>query len=102
MSVVVVTGMNRSGTSMLARMIYHLGVPLGERLYGATVNNPRGHYEDQDFMEFHMALLERCCGHNWLVDRAASFTEADREQAKALVAKARPRAADQPEVADQR
>ena len=71
---------------MLAQMVDHLGVALGERLYGATVNNKHGHYEDQDFMEFHMQLLEGCCGHNWLVDHAPPFGEVDVKQAQAIIA----------------
>ena len=59
MTTVVVTGMHRSGTSMLAQMVDHLGVAMGERLYGATVNNLHGHYERPGFYGIPHAIAGR-------------------------------------------
>ena len=55
--VFVVVGMHRSGTSMTASMLKQAGVDMGERLIGAEEANPRGHFEDLDFVRFHEAAL---------------------------------------------
>lgn len=54
----VITGMHRSGTSLLASLFASAGVSLGTRLIGASRGNDRGHYEDLDFYDFHAAALE--------------------------------------------
>lgn len=54
---VVVTGMHRSGTSLLASMLARSGVNLGPRLLGATDANPRGHFEDLDLLAWHDHVL---------------------------------------------
>ncbi|ABN70622.1 hypothetical protein Smar_1536 [Staphylothermus marinus F1] len=43
---VVVLGMHRSDTSMIAGILNILGVYMGERLLGASWSNPLGHFED--------------------------------------------------------
>jgi hypothetical protein len=56
-NVVIVTGMDRSGTSWVASAMQASGVFMGERLYGAGRGNPFGHFEDEDFLQFHVDLL---------------------------------------------
>ena len=53
----VLTGMHRSGTSLLASIMQHAGVAIGDRLLGATATNERGHFEDLDFLDWHEAVL---------------------------------------------
>ncbi|MEX0670594.1 MAG: sulfotransferase [Pirellulales bacterium] len=55
---VIITGMHRSGTSLLASLFAGAGVSLGTRLIVASRGNERGHYEDRDFYEFHARVLE--------------------------------------------
>ncbi|MCE9630566.1 MAG: sulfotransferase [Planctomycetia bacterium] len=55
---VIITGMHRSGTSLLASLFASAGVSLGTRLIGASRGNDRGHYEDLDFYEFHARALD--------------------------------------------
>lgn len=57
-SALVVSGMHRSGTSLLASLVGGAGVSLGTRLMGASRGNERGHFEDLDFYEFHARALE--------------------------------------------
>ena len=45
----VVTGMHRSGTSMVAAYLQQAGVSIGRNLIGPAPGNPRGHFEDRDF-----------------------------------------------------
>lgn len=54
----VITGMHRSGTSLLASLFAGAGVNVGSRLMGASRGNDRGHWEDLDFYEFHARVLE--------------------------------------------
>jgi hypothetical protein len=58
---VVVTGMHRSGTSLVASLLAELGVDVGRELVPADRRNPRGYFEDVDFLEFQRSLLEECC-----------------------------------------
>ena len=54
----VITGMHRSGTSLVASLFAGAGVNVGTRLIGASRGNDRGHWEDLDFYEFHARVLE--------------------------------------------
>jgi len=45
----VITGMHRSGTSLVASLFAGAGVNVGTRLIGASRGNDRGHWEDLDF-----------------------------------------------------
>ena len=55
--VLAIAGMHRSGTSMLAGLLSAAGLPLGERLLGASGSNPHGHHEDTDFVALHDRAL---------------------------------------------
>jgi predicted O-methyltransferase YrrM len=55
--VLVITGMHRSGTSLVSSLIQAAGVHVGENLISANVANPRGYFEDVDFYEFHERAL---------------------------------------------
>ena len=54
----VITGMHRSGTSLVASLFAGAGVHVGTRLIGASRGNDRGHWEDLDFYELHARALE--------------------------------------------
>lgn len=49
--------MHRSGTSLAASLLADAGLDVGERLLGAHASNPRGHFEDEDFLEFDRRVL---------------------------------------------
>jgi len=53
----VLTGMHRSGTSLVARLFIEAGVDLGRELLGTGEHNLAGHFEDQDFLSFHEHVL---------------------------------------------
>lgn len=55
--VLVIGGMHRSGTSLLASLFDGAGVSVGARLLGAGNGNDVGHFEDLDFYEFHQRVL---------------------------------------------
>lgn len=54
---IVVAGMHRSGTSLIASILKSCGINMGERLLDKANGNERGHFEDLDFVDFHKAAL---------------------------------------------
>lgn len=57
-SPIVVAGMHRSGTSLVASILSALGVDMGERLLDADRNNPKGYFEDLSFLELNRRMLQ--------------------------------------------
>jgi hypothetical protein len=55
--------MHRSGTSFAASLLHAAGLDMGSRLMPAARGNERGHFENMDFVEFHMREL-RLTGHD--------------------------------------
>ncbi|MEL7418373.1 MAG: hypothetical protein AAGK10_07335 [Cyanobacteria bacterium J06555_3] len=47
-SVIIITGMHRSGTSLTASLLQSAGVYLGDRLMSADSGNAKGYFEDWD------------------------------------------------------
>lgn len=63
--VVVVAGMHRGGTSVVARGLLALGIDLGDRLMAADqCANARGFFEDNDIVKLDDALLD-AFGADW-------------------------------------
>lgn len=61
---ILVVGMHRSGTSACAGYLAHHGVNMGDKLMPPSPDNPRGYFEDLEFVTIHDALL-RQFGLNW-------------------------------------
>jgi len=57
-SVIIMTGMHRSGTSLTASLLQSAGIQIGDRLMGQNKGNDQGHFEDLDFVEFHQDVLQ--------------------------------------------
>ncbi|MFM7250000.1 MAG: sulfotransferase [Planctomycetaceae bacterium] len=53
----LVTGMHRSGTSLLTSILAAAGVHVGDQLMGAAESNPHGHFEDLEFYALHQRVL---------------------------------------------
>lgn len=53
----VIIGMHRSGTSLIARWLNVCGIHFGDRLLGSNETNKYGHFEDMDFLNFHIDLM---------------------------------------------
>lgn len=85
-SPLIITGMHRSGTSLLAGFFHRSGIHLGDVLLGASPTNPSGHFEDVEILEFHRAILQREFGHTMWAPKPPQLTSADRSEAEALVA----------------
>jgi hypothetical protein len=80
--------MHRSGTSLLASLFNRAGVSLGKTFVAPKeLDNPRGFFEDAEFVEFHQALLH-ARGQEILVTRdfVLQPDAAETERARALIA----------------
>lgn len=64
MKAIVVLGMHRSGTSLVANILHELGVFLGEKLDGANPWNEWGQWEDHDFVSMNHHIL-KVSDTNW-------------------------------------
>jgi O-antigen biosynthesis protein len=53
----IICGMHRSGTSLVASVLQRAGLDIGRDLSGSGLGNPRGHFEDQDFFRLHEDML---------------------------------------------
>jgi hypothetical protein len=62
--VIVVLGMHRSGTSVLARGLQVLGVELGHNLMPALPANPKGYWEDREINHLNERILA-ALARNW-------------------------------------
>src|SRR5579864_6251037 len=59
-SCLVVTGMHRSGTSLLASFVRAAGINLGETFYPADGANPLGYFEDLEILEMQRKMMLAC------------------------------------------
>ena len=87
MSPLLILGMHRSGTSLAASLLESAGLHVGQRLLGANASNPRGHFEDEDFVEFQQAVLRRLDMNEdgWVVATSPPVPDAISARARALV-----------------
>ena len=62
--VFVVLGMHRSGTSAVSGVLHQLGIQMGKRLMPPSPDNPKGYFEDLDFVGVNEGIL-RAAGGAW-------------------------------------
>ena len=70
-SVLILAGMHRSLTSLVAKSFHASGLYLGDDLIGASASNPDGHFEDRRFVSFHKSIIKEKGLQSWwsLIDR---------------------------------
>jgi O-antigen biosynthesis protein len=56
-TVFIITGMHRSGTSLVASLFQNAGVDIGGNLLESDFGNTKGYFEDVDFIDFHQKVL---------------------------------------------
>jgi hypothetical protein len=83
--------MHRSGTSLAASLLEDAGLHIGERLMEGNWSNPRGHFEDMDFIEFQRGALVQLGLHQdgWLTSDLPKIPEDLLDQARALMIRKR-------------
>jgi hypothetical protein len=86
---ILVLGMHRSGTSVLARIVSFLGATLPRHLVPATPSNPTGHWEPARLVELHNQLLASL-GTSWDDWRAPALKWRDGDPAAAIASKILP------------
>jgi hypothetical protein len=59
--IVIVAGMHRSGTSMLAELLHGNGISMGSKFRDALPENPRGFFEEEAFRQLNEQVLRRAC-----------------------------------------
>ena len=64
MPCVIVLGMHRSGTSLVAGILHQLGVHMGDNLIPPRPDNPKGFFEDERVVQINDTIL-RMCGGTW-------------------------------------
>lgn len=87
-SVLVITGMHRSGTSLASSLLQSSGVFIGDRLMGGTTGNIKGHFEDWDFVDLHRdALISQTANREgWTTRTDFVLSSEYLARAKALIA----------------
>jgi hypothetical protein len=106
-SVLVVTGMHRSGTSFIASVLQRAGCQMGDVLLPGDVRNRPGYFEDVGFLDLNRRMLAATVpadrpGHadwGWTEDMETGDIDAGRlrrfdSEANALIARRRDAAAD--------
>lgn len=88
-SILIVTGMHRSGTSLTTSLLQSAGVDVGQRLIGATHGNIKGHFENIDFVDFHHEVLQSQGINNsgWTIQDKIEVDEEYVAAAKEIVTK---------------
>jgi GT2 family glycosyltransferase/glycosyltransferase involved in cell wall biosynthesis len=68
--VLIVSGMHRSGTSLMASLCQSAGLHIGDRMMWPADSNLLGHFEDLDFYDFHQRVLAAngACQNGFLTD----------------------------------
>lgn len=85
-----IAGMHRSGTSLTTSWLARCGLYVGDDLGPANQSNPKGHFEDQDFVLFQANAVCRIFPDSmgWKVTdaRFVRFNESEEQQAREFIA----------------
>lgn len=84
-NVVILAGMHRSGTSLLANYLHHSGINMGKELVGPARGNKFGHFEDVAIVDFHKEIIQREYDSHMWVEQRPRTTEQDIIRAKSLI-----------------
>ena len=86
--VLVVTGMHRSGTSLITHWLHECGLQVGDDLLGADTGNDNGHFEDLDFLNSHKALLKgrRLSDNGFTASPLKQLTYEEKDKLKDIIA----------------
>lgn len=62
MTTVIVLGMHRTRTSLVAHICQALSVNMGDEMLGSHPSQPHGHFEDVEFYQLNQLVLQGCGG----------------------------------------
>lgn len=84
----IIVGMHRSGTSLSANLLQKSGLFIGNSCLEASFDNPKGFYEDEDFLKIHIDILKQNqCIHLLRTNKNFDISIEVENKAKELVAK---------------
>ena len=85
--VLIITGMHRSATSLMASLLQNAGLNIGDRLMPANTGNSLGHIEDLDFYKFHKRALRAngCCQDGFIANATVKVPTVLRSEALSLI-----------------
>jgi hypothetical protein len=92
LSTLIVAGMHRSGTSLTAQWLARCGVFEGDEraLSAAVISNPRGQFEDEEFVRLHESILrDNGLSSSMVGGDAPLVVSAERERAARELIRAR-------------
>jgi hypothetical protein len=86
--ILIITGMHRSGTSLVTAWLQSAGLDVGQNLLKANYSNPKGFFENTDFLEFHRRILSAVGlePRGWTVEDKIGVPDEYIHQAKQLIA----------------
>jgi hypothetical protein len=86
-SCLAITGHHRSGTSLVSSLLQSAGLHVGTRLLGINPGQKYGHFEDMDFLEFHIDVLtsQGACSQGYILQKEVQVQEQYRARAQNLV-----------------
>jgi len=93
----IITGMHRSGTSLIASIMQAAGVDIGEKLLVPGPHNRKGYFEDALFYDLSRRILTACCSPGaagfheigWMDGEEPDFSKASAlvDEAKDLISR---------------
>lgn len=88
-SILILTGMHRSGTSFATSLLQSAGLDIGQELIKAGNGNVKGFFENIDFVKFHEEVLrsQNLDEIGWTLENNISVQEQYKKQAKNIIAK---------------
>ncbi|MEB3279448.1 MAG: sulfotransferase [Lyngbya sp.] len=87
-SVLILTGMHRSGTSLATALLQSSGLHIGRKQLNKNKYNPKGYFENVDFLNFHQAVLQsqEIVSEGWTLQENLEVEEQYIEQARTIIA----------------
>jgi hypothetical protein len=85
--VLIIAGMHRSGTSVVAQWLHRCGLNIGEKLLGPGIGNVEGHFEDIDFCRYHQDVLEdnNLSAEGFVINPICSLSDYQEQKVKDLI-----------------
>ena len=83
--IICLTGMHRSGTSLMSSYFEKCGINMGENMVGAMRGNTRGHFEDTSFVSFHDEVLAENHCHMYSPKKQLNISENRIKQARDII-----------------
>ena len=87
-SIFIITGMHRSGTSLVTHMLQSAGLHIGRELLEGNAGNAKGYFENVEFYGFHQDILksQEISEDGWTLQEKITVEEQYFDRAQALIA----------------